>query len=365
MKNISKISFLGLSAAVAAFFSGCASEKIVVDYVMPAKAVTDISKVNVAAIKVKANVTGSLAGDNTRNAGLVKQLLAMRLYKEGFYQVTDDIWANPQAASELEKAILEKDSGHGYASLGAMGQGMEKVVINVVLDLALDARPVKKEMQFMLSTVPYKPQPVKEGQMPISVPDAKGIVVENVKQEVTVYEVVAKGTLTASFVAPEGKECPQEYKNTFQITMPEASRYGSSQPSQLKALAAAVTPAVDSVVADISPWKESRELVAAKGGDERVVYLLNAKAFPEVVTVVEKLEVIGKANSADFENLGIAFEAMGELFSAKDAFAKAVVHNPESLSAKAGVRRVESALAGKKAVKESGAKVNKDTKFSK
>ena len=83
------------------------------------------------------------------------------------------------------------------------------------------------------------------------------------------------------------------------------------------------------------------------------------------MTVVEKLELIGKANYADFENLGIAFEAMGELFSARDAFAKAVKANPESVTAKAGAKRVADALSGKKAVKDSGAKQNKDTKFSK
>jgi len=363
MKNISKIGIYGLSVGLAAFFVGCASEKIMVDYVMPAKAVTDVSKVNVAAIKVKANVTGNLAGDNKQNAGLVKQLLAMRLYKEGYYQVTDDIWATPEGAAGLEKAIKGKDAGHGYASLAAMGQGTEKVVIDVTLDLALNSKPVKKEIPFTLTTVPYKPK--KDGDVPTSEPDAKGTVVENVKKEVTVYEVVASGTLKAKFVGVNGGECPQKYENTFQIAMPEADRFDSAQPSQLKALAAAVTPAVNGIVGDISPYKESRELVAIDGGDERVVYLLNAKAFPEVVTVVEKLEVTGKANFADFENLGIANEAMGDFFSAKDAYAKAAKANPESTTAKDGLKRVQDALAGKKSVKESGAKQNKDTKFSK
>ena len=365
MKNVSKIGLYGLCAGMVAFVAGCATEKITVDYVMPAKAVSDISKVNVVAIRVKANVKGNLAGDNKRNAGLVKQLLAMRLYKEGFYQVTDDIWANPKAASALEEAIQAKDSGHGYASLGAMGQGKEKAVIDVTLDLALDSKPVKKEMPFTLSTVPYKPKQVKKGEIPVSEPDAKSIVVENVKKEVTVYEVTAKGTLKVKFLGVNGEECPQKYENSFDVTMPEEDRYGSAQPSQLKALAAAVTPAVNGIVADISPYKVSRELVAVEGGDERVVHLLNAKAFPEVVTVVEKLEVIGMAKSADFENLGIAFEAMGDFFSAKESFAKAVKANPESATAKSGIKRIEDALAGEKAVKESGAKQNKDTKFSK
>lgn len=365
MKTISKLGVYGLSVGLAAFLAGCATEKITVDYVMPAKAVKDINKVNVAAIRVKANVTGNLAGDNKQNAGLVKQLLAMRLYKEGFYQVTDDIWTTPEGASNLEKAIKDKDSGHGYASLAAMGQGSEKVVIDVTLDLALDSKPVKKELPFTLTTVPYKPKAVGKGEVPVSEPDAKATVVENVKKEVTVYEVVAKGTLKAKFCGVNGGVCPQEYENIFQIVVPEADRFDSANPSQLKALAAVVTPAVNGIVADISPYKESRELVASEGGDKRVVYLLNAKAFAEVVTVVEKLELIGKANYADYENLGIAFEAMGDFFSAKDAYKKAVKANPESASSQAGIKRVEDALSGKKAVKASGAKQNKDTKFSK
>lgn len=363
MKNISKLGIYGVAAGLAAFIVGCGTEKITVDYVMPAKAVTDVSKVNVAAIKVKANVTGNLAGDNKQNAGLVKQLLAMRLYKEGYYQVTDDIWATPEGASGLEQVIKDKAAGHGYASLAALGQGTEKVVIDVTLDLALDCKPVKKELPFTLTTVPYKAKTV-EG-VPTSEPDAKATVTEKVKKEVTVYEVVAKGTLKAKFVGANGKDSPQKYENTFQIAMPKADSFDSAKPSQMKALAAAVTPAVNGIVADISPYKESRELVAIEGGDERVVFLLNAKAFQEVVLVVEKLEVTGKANFADLENLGIAFEAMGDFFSAKDAYVKASKLNPESQTAKAGLNRVQDALAGKKAVKSSGAKENKGTKFSK
>lgn len=364
MKSISRLGLYGVSAALASGLVGCATEKIMVDYVMPAKAVSDVNKVNVAAIKVKANVTGNLAEDNKKAAGLVKQLLAMRLYKEGFYQIGDDIWSTAQGASALETALSKKDAGHGYAMIMASGQGSEKVVIDVELDLSLNANPAKKEVAFALKTVPFKRKEVKEGQVPVSVPDAKAIVVENVTKEVDVYELVAKGTLKAKFVAPDGSEAPQSYENTFEIAVPEADRFDSAKPSQLKALAAVVSPVVDGIVSDISPYKVSRELVAVEGGDARVVYLLNAKAFAEVVTVVEKLEVAKKANFADFENLGIAFEAMGDLFSARDAYAKAMEKNPASVSAQEASERVKLALSGKKAVKASGAKQNKDTQFS-
>lgn len=395
MKSIYRFGTYGLFAGLFAFVSGCASEKISVDYVMPAKAVTDISKVNVAAIKVKANVNGNLAGDNTKNAGLVKQLLAMRLYKEGFYQVADDLWNNPEGAFELEKMIKEKDAGHGYATLAAMGQGSEKVVIELTLDLELDSRPVQKNMAYTLKTIPYKDKIEKDKKtgnlvvardrdgVPVREPDFKHVRTQTVNQPVTVYELVAKGTLKAMFKGVNGNDAPAKYENTFTITVPKADRFDSAQPSQLKALAAVVTPAVNGVVADISPYKKTLEMEAtAKApwweilnsvwwkywgtiGDERVVYLLNAKAFPEVVTVVEELEKNGKATFADFENQGIAFEAMGEFFNARDAYAKAEKAKPESETAKAGSRRVADALAGQKAVKESGAKQNKDTKFSK
>ena len=132
------------------------------------------------------------------------------------------------------------------------------------------------------------------------------------------------------FAGVNGGDSPQKYENTFQISMPEADRFDSAQPSQLKALAAAVTPAVNGIVADISPYKESRELVAIEGGDERVVYLLNAKAFLEVVTVVEKLDVTGKANFADFENLGIAQEAMGDFFRRRSKITTTLNAIPDS-----------------------------------
>lgn len=361
MKNISKFGVYGLAAGLAAFIVGCGTEKITIDYVMPAKAVTDVSKVNVAAINVKANVTGNLAGDNKQNAGLVKQLLAMRLYKEGYYQVTDDIWANSDCAQEFCDALKEQGAS-GYSGFIAKGQTKGKVVIDITLDLALDCKPVKKELPFTLTTVPYKAKTV-EG-VPTSEPDAKATVIEKVKKEVTVYEVIAKGTLKAKFVGVNGKDAPQKYENTFQIAMPKADNYDSAKPSQMKALAAAVTPAVNGIVADISPYKESRELEAIEGGDKRVVALLNAKAFLEVESVVEKLEVIGRANSADFENLGIAREAMGSFDQAKFAYEKAVKLNPESATAKDGVKRVQEALSGAKAVRRSGAKAVKDTGFS-
>lgn len=365
MKNITKAGVYGLSVGLATLFVGCASEKIMVDYVMPAAAVADVSKVNVAAIRVKTNVRGNLAGDQKLNAGLVKQLLAMRLYKEGFYKVTDDIWSTSDGAAAIHKMIADRDSGHGYASLGAMGQGAEKVIIDLDLDLELASNPIEKAMSFNLSKVPYTKKPGKNGAPSTSEPNAKAIVVEKVSQNVKVYELAAKGVLKAKFVGVDGGDAPQDYEKSFDIAIPEDNRVDVAPPTQLKALALAVTPAINGIVSDISPYRQTRELVAIKGGDDRVVELLNAKAFPEVIIVVERLAVTGKANSADLQNLGIAQEAIGNFTAAKMAYQSAVKADPESVTAKEGLKRVVDALASKKAVKASGAKQDADTNFSK
>ena len=364
MNKFSKIGLCGLTLALAATFSGCET-MIKVDSVQPAKEVADVSKVNVAVVRVKADVKGNLASKNAQCAELVRQLISSRLCKEGFYKVVDGISGTAEGASELEKML--KDSKHGYVDLMAMEQGNEKVVIDVDLDLTLDAKPVQKEMSFTLKTVPYKPQPVKEGQVPTSVPDPKATTVETVKQPVTVYETVATGTMKVKFAAPKDKECPVAYAKTFTVAMPKEDQFDSAKPSALKALAAAVTPAVNGLVSDISPYRKTSEVAIAKGGDKRVATLLEAKDFNEVAMVVDKLDLIKAAVEADYVNLGIALEALGDFHGAKRAYKKAVDLNPEAKSeaGMVGLKRVEEALAGKKAVKASGAKQNKDTKFSK
>ena len=364
MDTISRGCFCGVVLGIVSFLGGCASETIMVDYVMPAKAVAEVNKVNVVAIKVNSRVKGNLAGDNQRNAGLVKQLLAQKLYKEGFYQVADDIWTDPEKAAGLAKVINAQNPNHGYGeTFVAGGQTKAKVMIEIDLDLVLESKPVEKKVSFELTTIPYKPDANKPGEPPSSSPNPKAAKVETETRSVTVYEFAGEGMLKARFVGLNGDPVPVTYASSSRILMPKSER--SAMPSQLAALAEAVSPAIADIVADISPHRETRELQAIEGGDKRVVYLLQAKAFSEVVSLVERLESAGEVEAADYENMGIAFEAMGDFTGAKFAYEKAVRSDPESASAKDGAKRVEEALSGKKAVRDSGARQNKETKFSK
>ena len=389
MKNLSRIGAYGLMVGAAAIIAGCASEKIMVDYTMPARKVADVSKINVVKINVKADVRGSLAGDNAQNAALVRQLISERLYKSGFYRVTDDIWGVSSGADKTKKLLADSsESGHGYVSFATDGgvpadalcpkcgticpdhkdtpQGMKvKAQLDVVVDLELNAVAEKKEIPITLETTPYVPAKVKDGMPPTSAPNVAAIQKRTEKHPVKYYTTVAKGKITAKISGIDGDKAPVDYSGTFVIGGKDAKPVTSySAPTQLKAFAEAVSPAVLELVADIAPYKVTKELVAIEGGNEDVVTLLEATAFGEVIEVVTELARSGRANFADYENLGIALEASGRFDDAKKAFKKAVKANPESATAKAGLKRVEDALSGKAVVAKSG-KANSDTKFSK
>lgn len=358
MNKMMKCGLLGLSVGTGLFFAGCAVQPVKVNYPMPARAVTDVTNVNVAQIRVNANVTGNLATDNEQSAALVKHLLAMRLYKEGYYRIADDIWCSAEGVTKIAD-ILEptQKAGHGYGTYTAAGQGQEKVILDVNFTVALNAKPVEKKLEFKLQTIPYVRQAAKPNKAPTSKADWKAAKEETVEDVVTVYETEAVGTLTARFVGLDTPNAPVPYSNTFKIEIPEAERGELVMPTALKVLAAAITPAVNEIVSDISPYQEVREIMPVEGGDLRVLSLLQATAFAEAITLVEHLELAELAEAEDYENQGLAFEAIGDFTGAKFAYEKAITHGA-SASAQEGLDRVKLALQGKKAIKKS-AEINK------
>lgn len=359
MKTMNKLGLLGLSVGAGLFLAGCGGiQPVKVDYPMPARAVSDVTSVNVSAIRVNAEVTGNCATDNAQSAALVKQLLAMRLYKEGYYQVADDLWCAAEGATKMADILkLTETTGHGYGTYSAAGQGKEKAVLEVNFKVELNAKPVEKKVTFKLQTIPYVREPAKPGKAPISKANMAAMVVEDVEDVVTVYETEAMGTLTARFVGMDGGPAPVEYSNTFAIEIPEAERGELVAPTPLKVLAAALTPAVNNVVADISPYREVREINPVDGGDLRVLSLLQATAFAEAISLVEHLELAELATAEDFENQGLAFEAIGDFNGAKFAYEKAIKLG-SSGAAEEGLERIEKALQGKKEIKQS-AELNK------
>ena len=71
-----------------------------------------------------------------------------------------------------------------------------------------------------------------------------------------------------------------------------------------------------------------------------------------------------KKNSADYENLGLAYEIIGDYSSAKGCFDSALKIDSESKIAKDGIQRVENILSAKAALRKMDAKKT-DTSYKK
>lgn len=423
MKSITKIGLYGLSTGVAIFIAGCQTPPIEADYVLPARKVADVSKVDVVTIKVDANINGNMAGNKAMNEALVRQMLSARLYKSGYYQVMDDLWGASDGPEKMSAILANAvDAGHGFESYtvgetipdsercpncgqpcakckGLHKGSKAKAELAVKIDLALDTNEVIEEKTFQLEKTPYAPVKVKDGMPPTSAPNVVGITKETKTIPTKVFKTVAKGTVKVQFNGIDGEKSPVTYENTFTLPIvkvepkvenvkpksalggfadaakagldaalgkkPDEDLGNLASPSQLEALAEVLSPAIAEIVADISPYTETRKLVPIEGGDERVVTLLNAKAFREAVEFVTELVRSGKAVVADVENMGIALEAMGKFELAKKAYKKASKMNTEkpSETAKAGLARMEKILSGNAAIKSSGAKKNAGTEF--
>ena len=357
--NAYRIGAVAAAACGVAVLAGCSTEKIAADYVMPARQIADVKSVSVLAVDVKADVKGSLvAGDvSAQTAGMVKQLTAARLYKEGYISTVDNVWGTAKGGKDVEDFVKGKKSQHGHASFATLDQNPEKGTLKLTLALAVDSKKVTKEREYLLSTIPYKKDPPKEGEAPTSKPDKP--VIEKVKKSYQVYETSVAGTLKAEIVTKDGKTV---YSAEYKVAMPKDAALSSADPSALKAVSVAIAPAVDEVVADISPYKTTREFEANQDGDEKVVLLLEAKAFSAAIEAVDALK---EKTFADYENQGLAYEASGDFNSAKASYKEALKLKADAQGALDGVKRIDEVKAAAKKVSKSGAKKDSSTSFKK
>lgn len=411
MKTISKFGWYGLAAGLAVSMVGCQGPTVIkADYAVPAQKIADVKKVDVLQLNVSANVRGRLAGDAACNAALVRQLLSMKLYKTGFYRVTDEIWGGEQGSDKIGLLLADAaESGHGYASYSSGGsysaselcpkcgticpehkdtpQGMKvKAALDVELDLVLDGKEIERTENFSLATTSYTVVPAKEVKgvsvPPTSVPAGTTAQQQQVKR--TSFACAAKGVLKARISGLKGNDAPVKYETKIDILLPRMVL--DSEPTQLKLLAEAVSPAVDQLVAEIAPHTvttgtamfkkqfgsapgfgdivKNGGFLASRNGDLRVVTLLESLAFDEAIDFVSELIRCNKVQADDLVNYGIALEVTGDHARAEKAYKRATQMNPESAEAAAGVKRMKVILSGAATIAASGNQ-NKDTSFSK
>lgn len=364
------------AATFGLFLAGCASERITADYTMPAREIADVGAVNLLDIVSVAKLSGNrvVEGDSERAASLVRRDLSSRLYQEGFYQTVDSIWGpDAKGVASLGKYSNFRASRHGYASFASLADDATGR-LEITLKLGVNASRRQRNEEITLTSVPYVMDERKdEFTVPSSRP-AKSA--EWTKQTVSVnydvWQVSGEGTLQAKLF--ETKTGKIVYERSFQIAAPDDD--SRCEPTLLRAVAAAIDPAIKEIIADISPHQERRSLDVNPDSHPRVAAFLAAKDFVDTVLEVDRLEndwvTLGKKapdpyepTFADFANKAVALEALGQYAEAKMAWEKVRQMEPGYAPAVARVKRIESVLAGKQAIKDSGARKSGDTEYKK
>ena len=132
-----------------------------------------------------------------------------------------------------------------------------------------------------------------------------------------------------------------------------------SVPTNAEIIAKMILPAIEEITKDISPHKENRVLQINTKGSEKAVLLLRSLALTEAIRSLDELK--DDKSSADYENLGVAYEAIGEYLDTQNAFQKASEMDPASVFAAQCKKRISAVLEEKKQLRKGAKKL--ETQF--
>lgn len=360
MKKMNKgLQIAGISAVVL-LVAGCATETVTADYVMPPKVIKDIKAIDTMAITTDVKLSGNALGnqDKTFANGALQQRVAARLCQEGYFKTTDFVWGNPDGVSKMEDTIRKKESMHGYARHTTdLIQKRANLILNLTAEI--NAQTVKKNLSFTLKDVPYKEE--NAGKMPVGRPDLTRTRIQKVSRAVDVFSIVGTGNLSVKLVDKSGKTVYEKNFPNLKYSFETSDSKHASLPSNSAVIAEMIVPAIETVVADLSPHKESRKLEVNEDGAEHTVLLLKAQAFTEAIAALDEIK---EKTYADYENLGLAYEIIGDYNAAKDAFNEALKLKAGTKIATDGNARIQAILAGKAELRKMEAKKT-DTQFKK
>lgn len=351
--------FLQITGAAASIMliAGCAAEKITAEYVMPPAVVKDIKAVDTLEIIPVTTLSGNAitGNDNTYANGALVQRIASRLCQEGYYRTTDIVWGNIHGAAKMGDTIAQKKSQHGYARY-TTESNFPKAQLAVRLNAKIDRHTIKKKVVYELANTPYIIDT--DGDEPTSKADEANKKIEKVTREVTVHRVTGAGDMVVKLTDKNGKVVYERSFSQlgchFEISGSDGKR--DSLPTNAEVVAKMIVPAIEEVVADISPHKEQRDLEINEDGDEKAVLLLKAQAFSETIKRLDEVLNGEEKEVADYENRGLAYEVIGDYAAAKSDFEEALKLDSGSKIAAEGKIRIEKILKAQEDLSEMGAK---------
>lgn len=360
MKKINKSIQAAGAAAVIILAAGCAAETITAEYVMPPKAVSDIKGIDTMELISNISLTDNAGekADKSYVAGVLNQRVAARFCQEGFFRTTDFIWGNPDGAAKMSTVVLGPGNMHGYAR-----HVTDPVAKRAKLYLTLNAnikngKAVKNET-FTLKDVPFTRTMV--GKKPVGRPVLSRIKIQKAVVPVEFFMISANGNLTVKLINKNGQVVyEKDFKNLQAVHTTSMSKR-AALPTKSAVIMEMLVPAIEKIIADLSPHKEKRALEINEDGNEKACLLLKAQAFTEAISVLDEIE---KKSCADYENLGLAYEIIGDYNSAKDNFDSALKIKFDSKIAKEGIQRVNKILTAKTVLRKMDAKKT-DTEYKK
>lgn len=355
MKKTNRFLQIAGASASVLLIAGCATEKITAEYVMPPAVIKDIKAVDTLEIVPATTLTGNaITGNDTTYAnGALVQRIASRLCQEGYYKTTDIVWGNIDGAAQMGNTIAKKKSQHGYARYTTESD-FKRAQLAVTLNAKIDSHIVKKNMAYTLTDMPYKEKKV--GKVPTGVPDPTRARVQKVTRQVDVFSITGVGNLAVKLTDKNGKVVYEKQFPKLSYHFETSDKDHNSLPAKAAVVAEMIVPAIDEIVADLSPHKEQRDLVVNEDGDEKAVLLLKAQAFSETIKRLDDVLNGEDKNAADYENRGLAYEIIGDYAAAKGDFEEALKLAAGSKIATEGKARIEKIMAGQKALRKMDAK---------
>ena len=137
------------------------------------------------------------------------------------------------------------------------------------------------------------------------------------------YWISAVGNLDVKVTDKNGKVVYQKKFNNLRADAECDHASLKALPSKISLFSAMSNAAVSNIAKDLSPYKESKSVKINKDGDERGFHLLNSLAFSEAAAVFENIKE-KERTFADWENLGITYEVLGDYENAKMCFETAL-----------------------------------------
>ena len=342
MKRMFLMAFVPVSFLM---FAGCKSDTLLADYIVPPTIIKDVKLIDTMEIIPKVSLSGNSlrSDDQSYICASLHQTLSSKLSQCGYINTVDYVWGNPEGVSALEDLIHAKNSQHGYVR-HSTDPVSDRAHMYLDFKVNVSSGATEKKEKIELKDDIYRIK-YEDG---VPYQEYSETRTSTVEMPTSVFSITGTGSLTAKLVDKSGKTVYTKTFSNLSYSYLTSSTVHDAPPPASAVVLQMILPAIETIVTDISPHKVQRELEINSSGSKKSVLLLKSMAFTEAINAIDELD---EKSSADYENLGIAYEIIGDYVSAKECFEHVLKDDSTSELAKKCVDRIDSVLSGKQNIR--------------